>query len=1255
MLNLSRKYLILTLLGITTVILVGVFAPKVIESYTSNWSSEFEQVKIDIAERVNEIIHVKESTLAKLSKKIVTQIDDRNIESNFELFEIVTSTVFDEVSINIFNSSDELVGWNKDRIINIEELKLKAIKNKYTNGEVFFLKTPLMIYLSKINFGKNYIVLSAIPVEKRYKISHLDVEDENLKSEIENEFEANILILYDTLAISDSVIKIHNGSGSQIGSLVITNISRDADLSKLSKKIELIQSLFLLFALLFLFLWIYNKIKSFGELLTLNFLILSILFARFLLYWVNLLELLGFSDLVNPIYFSSTFGNGITKSPLELFITVVTVLIIIVLVYGYINQLTKNVISYTRMILGSILFLSLFVLLYNSFASTINSIIFDSSILYFKDAVLFGSNQTSFMYLNIILIGLIAVLFSIEIITYLNFVINKISGAKNNLNLTMLFLFMTIVLLIDELIYLKSSVFLVVIYSCLVFSVSYYWINLRSGKYPEVLILLLSSSLLSISFLNFFNSELEKNSLRTIANELTRSNVELYEYYISDAIEIIQKESELFETDLSSKIDLNKVAFSLWTKTELPARTQSSVINIIDVNKNLIGSFNYKYNKEFEWIWGDRVIAEKDMPFTLFDKGSPGVKTISAITSFLRDTSLVGYVEVIASHDGFWFDFLEDDKILSSLKPSTDISINPDLLKIFEFKNGELYSYYTNILLTEEEEGLIKNAVQSNEKEAWLNIQINNENNIFYIKNTSENSDSKTLAVGLSDQDITWNLYDFFKVFFIHSIMILIFILFLMLVDIKKWKEIRISFKTKILFSLLIISIIPLIILATYFKGISEEKNNNAVNYKLGKRADRVEEYLNNYINNSTLTEKIIFEKAVRDLGIRFSLFEGDELLFSSEGNYYSAGILPKIINPLAYLSLNKDGVREIIIKEKFENISFNSLYHSATIAGEVYTIKISDIFNKFQLPLSGIELNVFLFGTYSLAIILIIILSTFLANQISSPIEKLTKATRSVRHGDMDIQIANVESGEIKELISGFNLMVRELKKNQVELAEVERESAWREMAKQVAHEIKNPLTPMKLAIQHLVIAHKDKSIKFDSIFHKVTNTIIAQIDTLKNIASEFSSFAKMPSIKLEEVDLIEIAKKTIDLFIEEKCVISLDVKEESITKMSDKEQTQRLFVNLIRNAIQAEASEIDVLILQLKETIKIEISDNGHGIDEEIKLKIFEENFTTKESGMGLGLTLTTRFLNMIGGKISVKETSSSGTTLLIELENK
>ena len=146
--NLSRKYLILTLLGISTIILVGIFAPKIIESYYSNWNSEFKQVKISIAERVNEKIRRDESTLTKLSNEIVKEIVDRNIESNIEFLEVITSDVFKDVSINIFNSDEELVGWNKDRLISND--KLNSIIENYSDGEVFFLKTPLMIYLSKI-------------------------------------------------------------------------------------------------------------------------------------------------------------------------------------------------------------------------------------------------------------------------------------------------------------------------------------------------------------------------------------------------------------------------------------------------------------------------------------------------------------------------------------------------------------------------------------------------------------------------------------------------------------------------------------------------------------------------------------------------------------------------------------------------------------------------------------------------------------------------------------------------------------------------------------------------------------------------------------------------------------------------------------------------------------------------------------------------------------------------------------------------
>ena len=134
---------------------------------------------------------------------------------------------------------------------------------------------------------------------------------------------------------------------------------------------------------------------------------------------------------------------------------------------------------------------------------------------------------------------------------------------------------------------------------------------------------------------------------------------------------------------------------------------------------------------------------------------------------------------------------------------------------------------------------------------------------------------------------------------------------------------------------------------------------------------------------------------------------------------------------------------------------------------------------------------------------------------------------------------IKNKEKGELKELFDGFNAMTSELQRNQNDIAELERESAWKEMAKQVAHEIKNPLTPMKLSVQQLVAAYNDKKTEFDEILKKLSQAILNQIESLSLIASEFSSFAKMPSLKLEEFDLIPVIKDTINLFGDEEAEI--------------------------------------------------------------------------------------------------------------------
>ena len=216
----------------------------------------------------------------------------------------------------------------------------------------------------------------------------------------------------------------------------------------------------------------------------------------------------------------------------------------------------------------------------------------------------------------------------------------------------------------------------------------------------------------------------------------------------------------------------------------------------------------------------------------------------------------------------------------------------------------------------------------------------------------------------------------------------------------------------------------------------------------------------------------------------------------------------------------------------------------------------------------------------------------------------------------------------------------------------------AWREMAKQIAHEIKNPLTPMKLHIQHLQRAKSSNSEQYDEIFNRVTRTLIEQIDTLSDIATEFSNFAKMPNAKNEVFNLAERIRQVTDLFDSGKSMtIKLQpCKVEEVMIKGDKEQLSRAIINLIKNATQSIPAGEEGLIeigLDCNEThATISIKDNGTGIPEDIRAKLFQPNFTTKTSGMGLGLAIVKKIVESANGRIWFESELDDGTTFYIEL---
>lgn len=235
---------------------------------------------------------------------------------------------------------------------------------------------------------------------------------------------------------------------------------------------------------------------------------------------------------------------------------------------------------------------------------------------------------------------------------------------------------------------------------------------------------------------------------------------------------------------------------------------------------------------------------------------------------------------------------------------------------------------------------------------------------------------------------------------------------------------------------------------------------------------------------------------------------------------------------------------------------------------------------------------------------------------------------------------------------------MIAALEDNANKLAQSEREIAWREMAKQVAHEIKNPLTPLKLGIQMLNRSWNDKDVNFNEKFQKFSNSFLEQIDSLSRIASEFSDFAKLPELKLEELNLLEVLNKATELYSQTSNVqiITDHLLLQDFKVIADKDQLLRSFNNLLKNAIESiktgEEGIIYISGIKVQDDIEITIKDNGVGIPDHLKERIFSPNFTTKSSGTGLGLAFVKQAIKNMGGEIYFSTNINSGTTFHIVL---
>ncbi len=462
-----------------------------------------------------------------------------------------------------------------------------------------------------------------------------------------------------------------------------------------------------------------------------------------------------------------------------------------------------------------------------------------------------------------------------------------------------------------------------------------------------------------------------------------------------------------------------------------------------------------------------------------------------------------------------------------------------------------------------------------------------------------------------------------------------------------------------VVFTLIAAGIITFFSISAQFK---KQQENNALRYVVDIAQRLESRMLKDTDKTLGVSTDEQFNTIAESIASDLNLYGADgQLIYSTQPRIYDLRLISKYMHPLAWLHVAHLQRSEFMQHENIGEHNYIAAY--APIRNDNYepVMFLSLPHYSYQKEFDqnvGMLLNT-LINIYALVIVVLGLFAVFVANKITAPLALVQRSLAKTTIGKQNEPIFWKRHDEIGSLIKEYNLMIAALEQSANTIMRSERESAWREMAKQVAHEIKNPLTPLKLGIQQLERSWREKDPRFDERFERFSASFIEQIESLSLIASEFSEFAKMPDTQLKEVDVIDIINKAAEVF-NNNVGVAIHITNQcngTVIIQGDRDQLLRSFNNLIKNSIEAaivkRKCRIDITIgYDMDGQVFIAVKDNGHGIDVEAREKLFQPNFTTKSSGTGLGLAFVKQAVEGMGGSIRYETAVGKGTVFYLRI---
>ncbi len=475
-------------------------------------------------------------------------------------------------------------------------------------------------------------------------------------------------------------------------------------------------------------------------------------------------------------------------------------------------------------------------------------------------------------------------------------------------------------------------------------------------------------------------------------------------------------------------------------------------------------------------------------------------------------------------------------------------------------------------------------------------------------------------------------------------------------------REIRASFYRKLFLAFVAAVFLPVVALALVTRNFVAGEIRRSIEQEAVRTAAAAGRVVEDLVASRAIQQDVGLQDNLmvwvsRLIDQDVNLFDGPRLLATSERNLFASGLLPTRTNAEIYHALRLRNEAATVVRERIAPIDYLLAGTPVTVRQleGILTVPLASRQQEIDQEIATLDRRVLL------ASLLFILagagLGYSMAERISDPVNRLTRATRRIARGDLDARIAARSSDELGRLVEDFNSMAAELLRQRRELERTHRLEAWAEMARQVAHEIKNPLTPIQLNAEHLRRVHADRGEPLGGVLQECVGTILTQVKLLRQIASDFSNFASSPAARLAPVDVTELLHEIVEpyqLALANRIRFDVHVPPALPAVLVDRTLIARSLTNIVENALHAmPASGVLGLAARVDDrVVRIRVSDSGAGMDAEALARAFEPYFSTKASGTGLGLPIAKRNVELSGGTVSVESEREKGTTVELAL---